>query len=243
MSSAFIARVVRTAVPDRVPVSVMYPGADIETFHPDVAFEGIRGAHGVGDRKLVVCVSRLVRRKGQDVLVRAMPAIRERVADATLLIVGGGPYREHLEELAMEAPPGSVIFAGEVSEADLPRYYRAGDVFAMPCRNRVGGLEVEGLGLVFLEAAACARPVVVGDSGGARETLIDGVTGLLVEGRDVAAVADAVAGLLEDPSRAEAMGAVGRNRVERHFTWGRAAEQLAGWLREAGESRPQAPAR
>ena len=243
MSSAFIARVVRTAVPERVPVSVMYPGADVDRFRLDVPFEGIRSAHGVGDRKLVVCVSRLVRRKGQDVLIRTMPAIRERVPGATLLIVGGGPYRERLEELAMEAPAGSVVFAGEVSEVDLPRYYRAGDVFAMPCRNRVGGLEVEGLGLVFLEAAACARPVVVGDSGGARETLIDGATGVLVDGRDVAAVADAVAGLLEDPSRAEAMGAAGRTRVERHFTWERAAEQLAGWLREAAEPRPQASAR
>jgi phosphatidylinositol alpha-1,6-mannosyltransferase len=239
MSSAFIARVVRTAVPDRVPVSVMYPGADVETFHPDVAFEGIRDAHALGDRRLVVCVSRLVRRKGQDVLIRAMAAIRERVPDAALLIVGGGPYRDRLEELAMQAPAGSVVFAGEVSEADLPRYYRLGHVFAMPCRNRAGGLEVEGLGLVFLEAAACARPVVVGDSGGARETLIDGVTGVLVEGRDVAAVADAVAGLLEEPSRADAMGAAGRTRVERRFTWGRAAEQLAGWLREAADSRPQ----
>jgi phosphatidyl-myo-inositol dimannoside synthase len=243
MSSAFIARVVRTAVPDRVPVSVMYPGADIESFHPDVAFEGIRDAHALGDRRLVVCVSRLVRRKGQDVLIRAMAPIRERVPDAALLIVGGGPYRDRLEELAMQAPAGSVVFAGEVSEADLPRYYRLGHVFAMPCRNRAGGLEVEGLGLVFLEAAACARPVVVGDSGGARETLIDGVTGVLVEGRDVAAVADAVAGLLEEPLRADAMGAAGRTRVERRFTWDRASEQLAGWLREAADSRPQASPR
>jgi phosphatidylinositol alpha-1,6-mannosyltransferase len=103
----------------------------------------------------------------------------------------------------------------------------------MPCRTRLGGLEVEGWGNVFIEAAACARPVVVGDSGGAPETLIDGVTGLLVDGRDVAAVADAVGTLLEDPARAEAMGAAGRARVERGFTWQHAGAQLAGWLREA----------
>jgi phosphatidylinositol alpha-1,6-mannosyltransferase len=218
-----------------VPVSVLYPGADTDAFHPDLPFEDIRARHGLSDRPLVVCVSRLVPRKGQDVLIRAMPAIRRRVPDAALLLVGGGSYRERLATMAAEHP-GSVILAGEVSETDLPRYYRAGDVFAMPCRTRRGGLEVEGWGNVFIEAAACGRPVVVGDSGGAREALVDGATGLLVDGRDVGAVAEAVGGLLSDPAGAQAMGAAGRARVERHFTWPRAAAQLAGWLREAAAS-------
>jgi phosphatidylinositol alpha-1,6-mannosyltransferase len=233
MCSEFIARVVRTAVPDRVPVSVMYPGTDVDAFHPDLPFEDVRARHGVTDRPLVVCVSRLVPRKGQDVLIRGMREVTRRMPDAALLIVGGGPYRGRLESLASEAPAGSVVFAGQVSETELPRYYRAGDVFAMPCRTRRGGLEVEGWGNVFIEAAACGRPVVVGDSGGAREALIDGATGLLVDGTEVGAVADTVVSLLEDPDRARAMGAAGRARVERHFTWARAAEQLSGWLREA----------
>jgi len=233
MCSEFIARVVRTAVPGDVPVSVMYPGADIEVFRPDLEVEDLRAVHGLADRPVVACVSRLVPRKGQDVLIRALPSIRRRVPDAALLLVGGGPYREKLEQLAAEAPPRSVVFSGQVSEADLPRYYRAGDVFAMPCRTRRGGLEVEGWGNVFIEAAATGRPVVVGDSGGARESLIDGGTGLLVDGSDVERVADAVASLLEDPVRAEAMGRAGRERVERHFTWPRAFEQLRGWLHEA----------
>jgi phosphatidylinositol alpha-1,6-mannosyltransferase len=233
MCSEFIARVVRTAVPDRVPVSVMYPGTDVDAFHPDLPFEDVRARHGVTDRPLVVCVSRLVPRKGQDVLIRGMREVTRRMPDAALLIVGGGPYRGRLESLASEAPAGSVVFAGQVSETELPRYYRAGDVFAMPCRTRRGGLEVEGWGNVFIEAAACGRPVVVGDSGGAREALIDGATGLLVDGTEVGAVADTVVSLLEDPERARAMGAAGRARVERHFTWARAAEQLSRWLREA----------
>jgi len=162
-----------------------------------------------------------------------MPEIRRRVPDAALLLVGGGRYRPSLEKLAADAPPGSVVFAGQVSEGELPRYYTAGDVFAMPCRSRLGGLEVEGWGNVFIEAAACGRPVVVGDSGGARESLIDGETGVLVNGRDVSAVADAVATLLSDPALAERMGKAGRERVERFYTWPRAAAQLAGWLREA----------
>jgi phosphatidyl-myo-inositol dimannoside synthase len=232
--SRFIARVVRTAVPDGVPVSVMYPGADVETFRPDLPTDDLLERHGLRDRPLIVCVSRLVARKGQDVLIKALPEIRRRVPDAALLIVGDGPYRKTLELMADTfAPAGSVVFAGQVSEEDLPRYYRAGHVFAMPCRNRLGGLEVEGWGNVFIEAAACGRPVVVGDSGGARESLEDGRTGILVNGAKVAMVADAVATLLADPDRAERMGRAGRERVEASYTWPRAAGQLGRWLRAA----------
>ena len=233
MCSRFVARVVRTAVPGHVPVSVMYPGADLEAFRPDLPYADLTEAHGVAGRPLVVCVSRLVARKGQDVLIRAMPEIRRRVPDAALLIVGDGPYRGRLERLAAEAPVGSVAFAGQVGEGDLPRYYRAGDVFAMPCRTRLAGLEVEGWGNVFIEAAACGRPVVVGDSGGARESLVTGETGLLVDGSNVSEVAEAVGSLLADPARADAMGRAGRDRVERGFGWSRPAEELATWLREA----------
>ena len=233
MCSAFIARTVRTAVPARVPVSVLYPGADVEAFHPDLPTDDLRARYGVEDDPLVVCVSRLVARKGQDVLIEGMEDVRRRVPDATLLIVGGGPYEDHLRDLAGEAPEGSVIFAGQVSEADLPRHYAMGDVFAMPCRTRLGGLEVEGWGNVFIEAAACGRPVVVGDSGGAREALVDGETGLLVDGADVASVADAVASLLGDPVRAQRMGEAGRARVERSHTWPAIAERLVIWLQAA----------
>jgi phosphatidylinositol alpha-1,6-mannosyltransferase len=233
MCSAFIARTVRTAVPRSVPVSVLYPGADVEAFRPDLPTADLRERHGIGARPLVVCVSRMVARKGQDVLIRAIDRIRRRVPNATLLLVGGGPHESRLRRMALGAPPGSVVFAGQVSEADLPRYYATGDVFAMPCRTRLGGLEVEGWGNVFIEAAACARPVVVGDSGGAKESLVDGETGVVVDGADVGAVADAVAGLLLDGDRARAMGEAGRARVLRHHTWPSIAERLAGWLRGA----------
>jgi phosphatidylinositol alpha-1,6-mannosyltransferase len=156
------------------------------------------------------------------------------VPGATLVVVGDGPYRETLEAMAVDvAPLGSVVFTGQVPEKDLPSYYSLGEVFAMPCRSRLGGFEVEGWGNVFIEAAACGRPVVVGDSGGAREALVDGETGVLVDGTNVGAVADAVAGLLADPACAEAMGRAGRERVERRYTWPRAASELASWLRAA----------
>jgi phosphatidyl-myo-inositol dimannoside synthase len=233
MCSTFIARTVRTAVPSGVPVSVLYPGADLSTFRPDLPVADLRDRHGIGDRPLVVCVSRLVARKGQDVLIRGMDRVRARVPGATLLIVGGGPYEGDLRRLAAAAPDGSVVFAGQVSEEDLPRYYAAGDVFAMPCRSRLAGLEVEGWGNVFIEAAACGRPVVVGDSGGAPESVLDGETGVVVDGHSVAEVADAVVSLLADPARAQAMGAAGRARAERNHSWPQIAERLAGWLREA----------
>jgi phosphatidylinositol alpha-1,6-mannosyltransferase len=233
MCSAFIARTVRTAVPRRVPVSVLYPGADLTVFRPDLETADLRERHGLGDRPVVVCVSRLVTRKGQDVLIRGMDAVRARVPGATLVIVGGGPSESKLRAIAADAPPGSVVFSGQVSEEDLPRYYALGDVFAMPCRTRLGGLEVEGWGNVFIEAAACGRPVIVGDSGGAREALVDGETGTLVDGRDVEQVADAVAVLLADPERARAMGRAGRARVERAHTWPTIARTLVGWLQQA----------
>jgi phosphatidylinositol alpha-1,6-mannosyltransferase len=233
MCSAFIARTVRTAVPGGVPVSVLYPGADVERFRPDLETADIRQRLAIGEDPLVVCVSRLVARKGQDVLIDAMPEIRSRIPTARLLIVGGGPDEDRLRSRAARAPEGSVLFAGQVDESDLPRYYAVGDVFAMPCRTRLGGLEVEGWGNVFIEAAACARPVVVGDSGGARESLIDGETGILVDGGSVTEVATAVGDLLADPDRARAMGAAGRQRVLRSHTWPDIAERLGQWLTEA----------
>jgi phosphatidylinositol alpha-1,6-mannosyltransferase len=232
--SRFTGRVVRTAVSDRVPVSLLPPGVDVERFRPDVDGEALRRRYGLSDRPVVLCVSRLVRRKGQDVLIGAMPTIRRRVPDSVLLIVGDGPDRERLGAMAERvAPPGSVVFAGQVDDADLPAVYGAADVFAVPCRSRFGGLEVEGFGIVFLEAAACGIPAVAGDSGGAAEAVVDGETGLVVDGRHGGAVAEAVAGLLSDPAGARAMGKAARARAERLFAWPGLAARLQRWLVEA----------
>ncbi|HEV3360114.1 MAG TPA: glycosyltransferase family 4 protein [Pseudonocardiaceae bacterium] len=214
------------------PLEHLPSGVDVDTYRPDpVARERIRIRHGLGDRPTAVCISRLVPRKGQDMLIRAFPAIRERVPDAALLIVGGGPYEDRLRALARETGVAEdVIFAGSVPWAELPAHYAAGDVFAMPCRTRGRGLDVEALGIVFLEAAAAGLPVVVGRSGGAPETVRDGVTGHVVDGRDVAELADVVGGLLADPGRAAKMGAAGREWMCEQWRWVDLADRLRSWL-------------
>src|SRR5690606_11449918 len=150
----------------------------------------IRRRYGLADRPVAVCVSRLVPRKGQDTLIRAWPAVLRRVPEAALLLVGGGPYRPELQRLAERCGvAGSVVFTGSVPWEELPAHYDAGDVFAMPCRTRRRGLDVEGLGIVYLEASATGLPVVAGNSGGAPDAVLDGETGVVVDGRSVPAVA------------------------------------------------------
>jgi len=187
--SEYLARAVRRITPEGVAVTVLHPGVDARRFGPAIEGAGVRERHGLQGKAVILCVSRLVPRKGQDVLIRGMEQLRRSVPDATLLIVGDGPYRVTLETLAAEAPSGSVIFAGQVPDHDLPAHYAACDVFAMPCRTRWAGLEVEGFGIVFLEAAAGGKAVVAGRSGGAAEAVVDEETGLLVEGAEHKAVA------------------------------------------------------
>jgi phosphatidyl-myo-inositol dimannoside synthase len=211
------------------------PGVDLDRYSPRVDGSAVRRRYGLVDRPVVVCVSRLVPRKGQDVLIRALPAIRRRVPEAALLVVGGGPHRATLARLARDAGVSKqVVFTGSVSTAGLPEHYAAGDVYAMPCRTRRGGLDVEGLGIVYLEASATGLPVVAGDSGGAPEAVRDGQTGHVVNGRDVALVADRVAGLLADPTLARRMGAAGRAWVETEWRWDTQADRLAALLHPPG---------
>jgi phosphatidyl-myo-inositol dimannoside synthase len=210
------------------------PGVDTDRFAPDPAARAeMRSRYGLGDRPVVLCLSRLVPRKGQDMLIRALSAIRERVDGAVLVIVGGGPYLATLHRLAREAGvTDHVIFTGGVPSAELPAHHAMADVFAMPCRTRGAGLDVEGLGIVYLEASSTGVPVVAGTSGGAPETVRDGVTGRVVNGRDVDEIATAIADILADPGRAAEMGAAGRRWAVGNWQWrsqaARLHSQLAG---------------
>ena len=206
------------------------PGVDASMFRPGLGAQ-LRASLGLADRPVIVCVSRLMPRKGQDVLIRALPAVQAAVPSAALLLVGGGPSRSRLESLAASCGvASSVVFTGSVDWPSLPAHYGAGDVFAMPCRTRLGGLDVEGLGIVFLEAAACGLPVVAGDSGGAPDAVLDGETGYVVDGESVPAVASRLVELLSSPEQAAAMGERGREWVGEQWTWERATETLMGFL-------------
>lgn len=209
------------------------PGVDTDRFAPDTAVRAeMRSRYRLGDRPVIVCLSRLVPRKGQDMLIRALPAIRKRVDGTTLVIVGGGPYRETLHRLALEADVTDyVIFTGGVPGAELPAHHAMADVFAMPCRTRGAGLDVEGLGIVFLEASATGVPVVAGNSGGAPETVLDGETGRVVDGNDVDEIATAVSEILSDPEYAAGMGAAGRRWAVDNWQWRSQAARLHSLLR------------
>lgn len=196
------------------------PGVDSGVFRPGAGGAEVRAEHGLGDRPVVVCVSRMVARKGQDVLVRALPAIQRRVPGTALLLVGDGPHRSAVERLVSERGLGhDVVLAGRVPWARTPAYYDAGDVFCMPTRTRLGGLEPEALGICYLEAAAAGLPVVAGDSGGAPDAVLDGGNGYVVDGGSPDAVADRVAALLEDRDLARTFGDRGRAWVSERWGW------------------------
>ncbi|MFD8936457.1 glycosyltransferase family 4 protein [Streptomyces sp. NPDC059578] len=203
------------------------PGVDEKTFHPGSGGDLVRRRLGLADRPVVVCVSRLVPRKGQDTLIEAMPRILAAVPDAVLLVVGGGPYEKDLRALAgTTGVADSVRFTGSVPWSELPAHYGAGDVFAMPCRTRRGGLDVEGLGIVYLEASATGLPVVAGDSGGAPDAVLEGETGWVVRGGRPEEAADRIVTLLGDAELRRRMGERGRAWVEERWRWDLLAERL-----------------
>jgi phosphatidylinositol alpha-1,6-mannosyltransferase len=207
------------------------PGVDETVFRAGAGGPEIRARYGLADRPVVVCVSRLVPRKGQDTLLQAWPRVLRAVPEAVLLLVGGGPYRAALERLRDELDlGGSVRITGTVPWEELPAHYDAGNVFAMPCRTRRAGLDVEGLGIVYLEASATGLPVIAGDSGGAPDAVVAGETGVVVDGHSAPAVAEAVIDLLRDPAGAAAMGEKGRSWIEREWRWAVQARRFAALL-------------
>ncbi|OXY91067.1 glycosyltransferase family 4 protein [Streptomyces diastatochromogenes] len=221
-------RIATALTPDAAERMVQLPpGVDEKTFHPGSGGDEVRARLGLTDRPVVVCVSRLVRRKGQDTLIQAMPRILAAEPDTVLLIVGGGPYEQDLRRLARETGvEASVRFTGSVPWSELPAHYGAGDVFAMPCRTRRGGLDVEGLGIVYLEASATGLPVVAGDSGGAPDAVLNGETGWVVRGGEPAEAAERIVALLGDAELRDRMGKRGRQWVEEKWRWDLLADKL-----------------
>ncbi|GAA1217495.1 glycosyltransferase family 4 protein [Kitasatospora nipponensis] len=237
----------------RASMSRLVPGVDAEVFQPAAelsvqlscepstgsagvpaasaasAGADVRAQLGLQGKRVILCVARLVPRKGQDTLIKALPLIQRTVPEAVLVLVGQGSHEPRLRKLAQRHGNGSVVFVGGKKHAETPPYYAAADVFAMPCRTRKAGLEAEGLGIVFLEAAASGLPVVVGDSGGAPDTVLDGRTGHVVDGTDPAAVARALTATLLDPQVAR-MGEAGRAWVRDSWSWDASARHLTDLL-------------
>ena len=199
------------------------PGIDTEHFAPKSARGDLIEKYRLDGRRVIVSVGRLVHRKGQDELVKAMPKILEQFPDAILLFVGEGPIKQMLFNSAKQLGVlPKVVFAGRVSHHDLPDYICLGEIFAMPVRSRFSGLEVEGLGIVYLEASACGLPVIVGNSGGAVDAVLDKKTGLLVDGTKSDQIAQSICELLANPERAKQMGQAGRDWVIKNW-------QLSNW--------------
>ena len=195
------------------------PGIDVEHFISTDA-SSLRESLGLADKKVIVSVGRLVHRKGQDHLIEAMPEILKNVPRAHLLLVGEGPYREHLQNLVHQLKlESSVTFIGRIQYQDLPMYICVGDIFAMPSRSRLMGLEVEGLGIVYLEASSCGLPVLAGDSGGAPDAVIQNETGLVVSGTDNKEIASAAVALLTNLEASQKMGRVGRQWIVDNWRW------------------------
>ena len=208
------------------------PGVDSQTFRPGDGDSAVRARHGLTGRPVIVCVSRLVPRKGQDTLLHALPLVQRHIPDAAVLLVGDGPYRGELERLAATVGiADDVVFTGGVPHAELPAHFRAGDVFAMPCRTRRHGMDVEGLGIVYLEASATGLPVIAGDSGGAPDAVRDGETGYVVAGSDAATLAGRLVELLGDAQLRARLGAAGREWVATQWQWQASADRLADLLR------------
>jgi phosphatidylinositol alpha-1,6-mannosyltransferase len=209
------------------------PGVNLTEFSPANSSFGnqLRAELGWADRPVIVCVSRLMARKGQDELIRALPEVHRISPQASLIIVGEGPYRKDLEGLITKLGLEKFVhMTGKVSQSDLPKWYAAGDIFAMPCRTRMAGWDVEGLGIVFLEGSATGLPVIVGDSGGAIDAVLDGETGFLVDGNNTSEIAQRISFLISNPDVAKKMGKAGRNWVSQEWTWDQNFKRLDGLL-------------
>lgn len=224
------------AAQSQLPVTQVPPGVDLSHFVPLDDASKLRARRRLGlpvEGRLVLSVSRLVPRKGMDVLIEAVALLGQTRGDLNLVIAGQGRDRRRLQRLIdRTSAPASLL--GRVPFDDLPDLYASADVFAMLCRDRWLGLEQEGFGIVFLEAAAVGVPSLAGCSGGAHEAVAEGVTGLLApDPTDVGAVVELLGSLLDDPNKCEQYGKAGRARAEAEFSYEVLAQRLLKGIRLA----------
>ncbi len=205
---------------DPTRIRVIHPSVNTQRFHPQIDSSAIVARHHLQRKSVILTVARLVERKGIDMVIRAMPRVLEAIPDAVYLVIGTGPYRGKLERLARESGlEGRVVFVGHVPDEELPCYYSACDLFVLLSRTLTDKGEIEGFGIVFLEAGACGKPVIAGRGGGTSEAVEDGVTGLLVDPLDVNEIAQAIVEVLQDEELARRLGENGRKRAAKQPDW------------------------
>ena len=225
---SFTKDAMKSAIGKRAELIQVAPGISTSLFKPGQKPAALMAKYQIEDRPTLICVGRLVHRKGQDKLIAAMPKIKEAIPNAQLLFVGSGPRAEYLQIAITKLDLAEDIkLLGRVKYEELPAHFLLGDVFVMPSRSRLFGLEVEGLGIVYLEASASGLPVIAGDSGGAPDAVIPNKTGLLVDGRDTESIATACIKLLSNPTLAKEFGKNGRQWTVSTWSWDIWGEKFA----------------
>jgi len=217
---------IKEAIPESelVKFEQLTPGIDIEMFKPSnketKEVQDLRHRFRIQDKLIVACISRLMPRKGQDTLIEIWPEVIKKVPSAHLLIVGGGPYKQNLHKKAFDLNINSnVTLTGSVPWEQLPTFYASADVFAMPVRTRNFGFDVEGLGIVYLEASASAVPVIAGNSGGAPDAVINEVTGYVLDPKNKNLLVEKIVNLLLNPDLRNRLGKQGRSWIEKQWQW------------------------
>jgi phosphatidylinositol alpha-1,6-mannosyltransferase len=203
-------------------IRVIPLGCDILKFRPREPDPEVRRKYlgARADAPVILTVGGLIERKGQDMVIKALPTIRKSVPEVTYLVVGSGYLRKDLEDMALSlGVRDHVVFTGKIADDELPHLYAMSDVFAMPSRTQLEHDSVEGFGLVYLEAGASGKPVVAGRSGGVEEAVVDGGTGLLVDPTESEDVAKALIRLLSDRELRGRLGNQGYERVRKEYTW------------------------
>lgn len=224
-------------------ITVVHPGCDVEAYGPETTDPELPGRllGGRSGNRVVLTTGNLVERKGHDMVIRALPQVIEKVPEVTYLIVGDGYYRADLERLARAlGVDDHVVFAGRVNDSELPAIYALADVFIMASRQRVEANDVEGFGLVYLEASASSTPVIGGRSGGIPEAIVEGVTGLLVDPMDPADIGRALTRCLTEPGLSTKLGRAGAEWVRREFSWPKVVDRMQRVLTETVTGSPAA---
>jgi phosphatidylinositol alpha-1,6-mannosyltransferase len=219
-----VLRLTRDHAAPRCPLHLAHPGVDPEQYRPvDAGF--LRERYGLGTAPVIVSLTRMVARKNLRRLIEALPGVREAAPGAILILGGTGPERDALMKQAADAGlAGAVRFPGRIADAEMAAHYSLADVFALPSLS--SAKDIEGFGIVYLEAGACEVPVVGGRAGGVPDAVADGETGLLVDPENTENIRDALVELLRNRDRAREMGRRARLRVQKSFTWSAAAERV-----------------